>query len=205
MRMQGYWVRVRRVSLESGLDHLYITPFNGSGGSGAPRWQYTGELSASLARNYYAELQFPESSFNVYALRTSTHTSTRTGIALHSRRTLVTDESVTDYGFELAFSPFSARSAARMSTRHCTRSSCSLYCSHSSMHTTYYILYCTLIARRRRRLVDRGAGVQTAPAAAAQLDALVRRARGGHDALERAMRAQVVAHPERTARRRRAR
>ena len=56
---------VTRVSLEGGLDHLLITPLNGGGGGGVPRWQYTGELYS------YQVLQFPESSFNVYALRTS--------------------------------------------------------------------------------------------------------------------------------------
>ena len=65
--MQGYRVLVRRVSLESNADLLFITPFNGSSSGGVPRWRFTGELSASVAHDAYAELQFPESSFNVYA------------------------------------------------------------------------------------------------------------------------------------------
>ena len=54
--LQGYQVLVRRVSLERGVDHLYIA----AAGGGQP-YAYTGE------RFSYAALQFHESSFNVYA------------------------------------------------------------------------------------------------------------------------------------------
>ena len=54
--MQGYQVLVRRVSLESGADYLYIAAANG----GQP-YAYTGE------RFSFPALQFHESSFNVYA------------------------------------------------------------------------------------------------------------------------------------------
>lgn len=56
---------VRRVSLESDIDYLYISPVNGS--ERLPPFEYTGELGPSVARDSYAELQIHGSSFNVYA------------------------------------------------------------------------------------------------------------------------------------------
>ena len=47
---------MRRVSLERGVDHMYIAV-----AGGRPTYTYTGD------RGSYSELQFEEPSFNVYA------------------------------------------------------------------------------------------------------------------------------------------
>ena len=54
--LQGYQVLVRRVSLERGVDLMYI-----AAAGGRPTYSYTGD------RGSYSALQFEEPFFNVYA------------------------------------------------------------------------------------------------------------------------------------------